>query len=98
MFLRVLSVSSNHLSCLPPLSVCLCASRVFCTSFDVVVRISRVGEVHTHQFDALVVIHDCCSDGPLVDVLHLVQHNANSVFVVFSCSHENVCLVCLTKF
>ena len=75
--------------------------------FDVVVRISRVGEVLTHQFDALVVYHDRCSDGPFVDVLGVdiflpllpVQHNSHSVFVVvFSCSHEYVFLVCLPKF
>ena len=67
--------------------------------FDVVVRISRVGEVHTHQFDALVVYHDRCIDDPFVDLLGvddflsplLVQHDANSVFVVvLSCFHECV--------
>ena len=54
--------------------------------FDVVVRVSRVGEVHTHQFDALVVDHDCRSDGPFAYVLGVddflstfrVQHNANN--------------------
>ena len=35
---------------------------------DVVVRISRVGEVHTHQFDALAVDQDCGGDGTFVDV------------------------------
>ena len=35
---------------------------------DVMVRISRVGEVHTHQFDALAVDHDCGGDGTFVDV------------------------------
>ena len=39
------------------------------TFFDVVVRISRVGEVRTHQFDALVVYLDRCNDDPFVDVL-----------------------------
>ena len=33
-----------------------------------VVRISRVGEVHTHQFDALAVDQDCGGDGTFVDV------------------------------
>ena len=36
--------------------------------FDVVVRISRVWEVYTHQFDALAVDHDCGGDGTFVDV------------------------------
>ena len=36
--------------------------------FDVVVRISRVGELNAHQFDAMVVYHDRGSDGPFVDV------------------------------
>ena len=36
--------------------------------FDVVVRISRVGEVYAHQFDTLVDNHDRGSDGPFVDV------------------------------
>ena len=31
--------------------------------FAVMVRISRVGEVYTHQFDALAVDHDCGGDG-----------------------------------
>ena len=35
---------------------------------DLIVRIPRVGEIHTHQFDALVVDHDCGGDGPFVDV------------------------------
>ena len=64
------------------------------------VRISRVEEVHTHQFDALAVNHDRGGDGPLVDVFSiynslpplLVQHNSNTVFVVvFSCSRTCVC-------
>ena len=68
--------------------------------FDVMVRISRVGEVHTHH-DALAVYFDRGGDGPFVDVLSinnslpplLVQHNSNTVFVVvFSCSHEYVCV------
>ena len=61
------------------------------------IRISRVAEVNTHQFDALVVYHDRGSDGPFVDVFGIdnllpqlpVQHNSNSVFVaIFSCTHE----------
>ena len=73
---------------------------------DVVVRISRAGEVNAHQFDALVVYHDRCSVGPFVDVLRvdnflsplLVQHDSNSVFVVtFSCSHEYVFLTYLAS-
>ena len=35
---------------------------------DVVVRISRVVEVYTHQFDALAVDQDCGGDGTFVDV------------------------------
>ena len=70
---------------------------------DVVVRISRVGEVHTHQFDALAVYHDRGGDGPFVDVLSidnslpplLIQHNSNTVFVVvFTCFHEYVFVMC----
>ena len=34
---------------------------------DVMVRIPQVGEVHTHQFDALAVDHDCGGDGPFVE-------------------------------
>ena len=55
-----------------------------------VVRISRVGEVHTHQCDVLVVYHDRGSGGSFVDVIGidkflppiLVEHNSNAVFVV----------------
>ena len=72
-----------------------------------VVRISRVVEVHTHQFDALVVHRYRCSDGPFVDVLgvddfcrhFLCNIMPTPVFVVvFSCSHECVFLVCLPNF
>ena len=50
------------------------------------VRISRVEEVHTHQFDELAVYHDRGGDGPFVDVFSiynslpplLVQHNSNT--------------------
>ena len=35
---------------------------------DVVVRIPRVEEVYTHQFDALGVDQDCGGDGTFVDV------------------------------
>ena len=61
-----------------------------------VVCISRVGAVHAHQFDALVVDHDCGGDGTFVDVFSdndylpplLVQHDSNAVFVVISsCTH-----------
>ena len=48
---------------------------------DVVVRISRVGEVYTHQFDALAVDHDCGGDGTLVDVF-----SVNLVLASTSCS------------
>ena len=74
---------------------------------DVVVRIARVGEVHTHQSDALVVYHDCGGDGPFVDIFSinnslpplLVQHDSNTVFVVIcSCSHEYVFVMCLPDF
>ena len=58
--------------------------------FDVMVSISRVEEVHTHQFDELAVHHDRGSDGPFVDVFSinnslpplLVQLYSNTVFVV----------------
>ena len=33
-----------------------------------VIRISQVGEVYTHQFDALAVDHVCGGDGTPVDV------------------------------
>ena len=36
---------------------------------NVMVRIPRVGEVHTHQFDVLSVNDDRGSDGTFVDVL-----------------------------
>ena len=71
------------------------------------VRISRMGEIQTNQFDALAVYHDRGGDGPLVDVFsindsllpHLVQLNSNTVFlVVFSCSHEYVFVMCLPDF
>ena len=75
--------------------------------FDVMVRISRVGEGHTHQFDALAVYHDRGGDGPFVDVFGinsslpplLVQHNSNAVcVVVFSYSHEYVFVMHLPDF
>ena len=82
--------------------------RVFLDRFvhflDIMVRISRVGEVHTHQFDALVVDHDCGGDDTFVDVFSvnyslpplLVQHDTNAVFVVVSsCTHEYVFVMCL---
>ena len=74
---------------------------------DVVVRISRVGEVCTHQFDALAVYHDRGGDGTFIDVFSinnslpplLVQHDSNAVFVVVvSCSHENVFIMCVPHF
>ena len=70
--------------------------------FDVVVRISRVEVVHTHQFDAFAIYHDRGGDGSFVDVISVnnsltplsVHHNSNTVFVVvFSCSHKYVFLV-----
>ena len=66
---------------------------------DVVIRIFRVWEVHTHQIDVLTVDQDRGLDGTLVDVFgvnnsfspHFVQHDPNSMFViVFSSSHEDV--------
>ena len=74
---------------------------------DVVVRTAGVGKLHTHQFDALAVYHDCGGDGPFVDVFSintslpplLVQHDSNTVFVVIcSCSHEYVFVMCLPDF
>ena len=61
--------------------------------------VSQVRGVNTHQFNALVVNHDCGNDGPFVDVFGIdnflpplpVQHDSNSVFIVtFSCTHEYV--------
>ena len=83
----------------------VCRVRLNCSEhfLDVMVRISRVGDVNAHQFDPLVVYHGRCSDGPFVGVLgvdhflppHPVQHDSNSVFVVICpCSHECVFLVC----
>ena len=66
-----------------------------------VVRIFRVGKVHTH--DVLTVHQDRGSDGTFVDVLSVddsfpppfVQHNSDCVFVVvFSSSHEDVFMMC----
>ena len=74
---------------------------------NVMVSIHRVGKVHTHQLDAMMVDRDRRRNGPFVDVLSvidsfssfLVQQKSNSVFVVIcSCSHENVFLVCLPNF
>ena len=53
---------------------------------DVMVRILRVEEVYTHQFNALAVDNDCGGDGAFVDVFGvnnslpplLVQHNSNA--------------------
>ena len=67
---------------------------------DVMVRIPRVGEVHTHLFDALAVDHDCGGDGPFVDVFSvnnslpplLVQHDSNVVFVVIPSAPMKMCL------
>ena len=76
----------------------------FVHHLDVVIRIFRVWEVHTHQFDVLTVYQDRGNDGTLVDVLSVnnsfpppfVQHNSDSVFVVvFSSSHEDVFVMCL---
>ena len=61
-----IKVSSNNKNAILAGSVFLDCSVHF---VDVVVRVSRVGEVHTHQFDTLVVHHDCRSDGPFADVL-----------------------------
>ena len=55
---------------------------------DVVVRIFRVWEVHTHQIDVLAVDQDRGLDGTLIDVIGVnnsflppfVQQNSNSVF------------------
>ena len=66
---------------------------------DAVVRTCRVGEVYTHQFDALAVDQDRGGDCPFVDVFSisnslpplLARHSSNSLFVVVSsCTHENV--------
>ena len=73
------------------LAICRVFLDRFVHFFDVMVRISRVGEAHTHQFDALVVYHDRGSDDPFVDVSSvnnsspplLVQHNSNTVIRFF---------------
>ena len=74
---------------------------------NVMVRIPRVVEVHTHQFDVLSVNHDRGSDGTFVDVFGVddslpppfVLHFSDSVFVVeFSRSHENVSMMYLPYF
>ena len=66
---------------------------------DVVIRIFREREAHTHQIDVLTVDQDRGLDGTLVDVLGVndsfsppfVQHDPNPMFVViFSRSHEDV--------
>ena len=83
------------------------ASRSFCTFFRYDVPHIRVGQVHTHQVDALAVYHDRDGDGPFVDVFSanhslpplLVQHNSSTVFVVvFSRSHEFVFAMHLPDF
>ena len=72
--------------------------------FDVVVRIFRVWEIHTHQINATAVDQDRCFDGALIDVIGVnnsfsppsVQHDSNSVFVlVLSSTHEDVVVMCL---
>ena len=74
---------------------------------DVVVRIFRVWEVHTHQIDVLAVNQDRGFDGSFIDVLGIndyfpppfVQHDPNSMFVVvFPSSHKYVFVLCLRKF
>ena len=79
----------------------------FVNLLNVMVRIPRVGGVHTHQFDVLSLNHDRGSDGTFVDVFGVddslpppfVQHKSDSVFVVvFSRSHENVFVMCLPYF
>ena len=66
--------------------------------FDVMFRISRVGEI---------LYHDRGGDGPFVDVFSiknslpplLVQRDSNTVIVVvFSSSHEYVFVMCLPDF
>ena len=75
--------------------------------FNVMIGISRVGEVFAHQLDALMVDHDHCFDGPFAAVSSvddsltpfLVQKNSNSAFVVvFSSTYENGFVMCLQKF
>ena len=79
----------------------VCFSIVVCI-FRRVGRISRVVEVHNHQFDTLVVYHDRGGGGPFDDVFVpplLVQDNDNSVFViVFSCSRKHVLVICFPNF
>ena len=51
------------------LSFCMCFSMVFVHLFDLVVRVFRVWEVHTHQFNTTAVDYDRCFDGALADVI-----------------------------
>ena len=61
---------------------------------DVVVRISRVGEVHTHQFDALAVYHDRGGDG-----LHSLMYSVSIVLCTStSCSVKYQLRVCCRFF
>ena len=45
-----------------PFAICCVLLDRFVHFLDVTVRIPRVAEVHTHQFDALAVDHDCGGD------------------------------------
>ena len=74
---------------------------------DVVIRIFRVWEVHTHQIDVLTVDLDRGFDGTLADEFGVndsfsppfVQHDPNSMFViVFPSFHKYVFVLCLPKF
>ena len=71
---------------------------IFTHLFDVRVRVSRVGEVRTGQFNLALVALDCCGDHPFADVLclndrsfpSLVQEHCGSVLL--SQSHQRPCL------
>ena len=83
----------------------VCLDR-FVHLLNVTVRIFRVGEVHTHQFDVLSVNQDRGSDGTFVDVFGVddslpppsVQHDSDSVFVVEFSDPMKMCVVCLPYF
>ena len=74
---------------------------------NVMVSIPRVGKVHAHQHDALMVDRDRCCNGPFADVFSvidsfspfLVEWNSKPVFLlIFSCSYEDVPLMRLPNF
>ena len=45
--------------------------------FDVVVRIFRVWEIHTHHINATAVDQDRCFDGALIDVIGVTRNGTS---------------------